>query len=70
MCLGVPGKIIDIKGSTARIDVAGTKKFASLALLNNVHVGDYVVLHAGFAIEKIDTKKAEETLALINKLGS
>lgn len=70
MCLGVPGKIIEIKGSTARIDVAGTKKSASLALLNDAHVGDYVVLHAGFAIEKIDTEKAEETLALINKLGS
>ncbi len=68
MCLGVPGKILEINGNTARIDVAGTKKNASLTLLRGAGVGDYVIIHAGFAIEKIDAAKAEETLSLINGL--
>ncbi|MBI2400233.1 MAG: HypC/HybG/HupF family hydrogenase formation chaperone [Deltaproteobacteria bacterium] len=67
MCLGIPGKIIEITGETATIDVAGTRKDASLRLMEKAAVGDYVIIHAGFAIEKVDTKRAEETLLLIRE---
>jgi len=67
MCLGIPGKIIEITGETATIDVAGTRKDASLRLMEKAAVGDYVIIHAGFAIEKVDTKRAEETLRLIRE---
>lgn len=68
MCLGIPGKILEIKGTTARVDVAGTKKDASLKLMEGVGVGDYVIIHAGFAIEKVDEDKARETLSLIDEV--
>ena len=67
MCLGIPGLIVGIKGDTATVDVAGTKKDASLRLMEKAAVGDYVIIHAGFAIEKVDTEKAEETLRLIRE---
>jgi len=67
MCLGIPGKIIEITGETATIDVAGTRKDASLRLMDKAAVGDYVIVHAGFAIERVDTEKAEETLRLIRE---
>lgn len=69
MCLGIPGLVIEIKGANAKVDVAGAKKDVSLALMENVKHGDYVIVHAGFAIEKIDEKKAEETLKLISEAG-
>jgi len=67
MCLGIPGLIVKISGETATVDVAGTKKDASLALMEKAEVGDYVIVHAGFAIEKVDTGRAEETLKLIRE---
>lgn len=68
MCLGIPGRIIEIKGHTAKVDVAGTKKEASLKLMEGIKVGDYVIIHAGFAIEKVDEEKAKETLSLIDEI--
>jgi len=67
MCLGIPGLIVKITGETATVDVAGTRKDASLALMEKAEVGDYVIIHAGFAIEKVDTKRAEETLRMIRE---
>ncbi len=68
MCLGIPGRIIEINGTTAKADVAGTRKDVSLKLLEGVGVGDFVIIHAGFAIEKLDTEKALETLSLIDEI--
>ncbi len=68
MCLGIPGKIIQIETGMATVDVAGAKKEASLMLLEGAAIGDYVILHAGFAIQKINEKEAEETLKLIDEL--
>ncbi|MBI5643424.1 MAG: HypC/HybG/HupF family hydrogenase formation chaperone [Deltaproteobacteria bacterium] len=68
MCLGIPGRIITIKGSHATVDVAGTKKDASIKLLPGSKAGDYVIIHAGFAIEKVDEEKARETLNLIDEI--
>lgn len=70
MCLGVPGRVIEIQGPVARVDVAGAKKNISLALLRGVCIGDYVIIHAGYAIEKINRQRAEETLSLMRGLAS
>ncbi|MBI1913104.1 MAG: HypC/HybG/HupF family hydrogenase formation chaperone [Deltaproteobacteria bacterium] len=68
MCLGIPGKIIEINGSTAKVDIAGTRKEASIKLMEDVKVGEFVIIHAGFAIEKVDEQKARETLELIDEV--
>jgi hydrogenase expression/formation protein HypC len=69
MCLAVPSKIIRVKNSTATIDVYGAQRDISLLLLEDeVNIGDYVLVHAGFAIQKIQKDIAEETLGLFKKL--
>jgi hydrogenase expression/formation protein HypC len=68
MCLGIPGKIIEIHDLTAKVVVAGTTKDASLMFTDNVTIGDYVIIHAGFAIQKVNEKEAQETLRIINDL--
>jgi len=69
MCLAVPSKIIRIKNSTATIDVYGAQRDISLLLIeDSVDIGDYVLVHAGFAIQKIQEDIAEETLGLFKKL--
>lgn len=68
MCLGIPGRIIEISGLKARVDVAGVKKEISLRLLDNARVGDYVIVHAGFAIERLDEEKAGETISMIRAI--
>lgn len=68
MCLGIPGRIVETDGLMARVDVGGTKKEASLMLLDGVAVGDYVIVHAGFAIQKVDEEEAEESLRIVDEL--
>jgi len=67
--LGIPSKIVSIDGDNAVVSVGGTRVEASLQLLTDVKVGDFVLLHTGFAIEKISPEEAEETLTLLKKLG-
>lgn len=68
MCLGIPGRIVEITGAMAKVDVAGTKKETSLMLMEGVTVGDYVIVHAGFAIQKVNEKEALETLKIVKDL--
>ena len=68
MCLAIPSKIIKIENSVGIIDVDGVTREASLLLLDDVEVGDYVIVHAGFAINKIDEVAALETLADMRKI--
>jgi hydrogenase expression/formation protein HypC len=68
MCLGIPGRIIEIKGRDAVVDVGGVRKVASLMLLDGAVVNEYVIVHAGFAIQRLDEREAEETLTLIDAL--
>jgi hydrogenase expression/formation protein HypC len=68
MCLGIPGKVVDIKDGMAKVDVGGTRKDASLMLLEEASLGDYVIVHAGFAIEKVDEEEAEKTLKIVDEL--
>ncbi|MEW6161783.1 MAG: HypC/HybG/HupF family hydrogenase formation chaperone [Nitrospirota bacterium] len=68
MCLAVPSKIISIKYTTAIVDVYGARRAISLLLLEDeVNVGDYVLVHAGFAIQKVQEEYAEETLELFKQ---
>lgn len=73
MCLAVPGKIVDVREERgtrmATIDFDGVSKDVCLAYLPDIEVGDYAIVHVGFAISKIDEASALETLALFNELG-
>jgi hydrogenase expression/formation protein HypC len=69
MCLSIPAKVVDIKGNMAEVSIGGTTFNAGLQLVENIKVGDYILLHAGFAIQKICSEEAEETLALIREMG-
>ena len=68
MCLAVPAKIIEIKDLLAKVELSGVTKDVSLMLLPEAQVGDYVLVHAGFAMQKVDEKEAEETYALLNEM--
>lgn len=70
MCLGVPARVIHIEGSEATVVLGSIEYKASLLLLNNVNEGEYILLHAGFAIEKIDRQEAEETIRLFNEISN
>ena len=63
MCLGVPMQIIAIDGDVARCEVDGVQRDASLMMIEDVAIGDFVLIHAGFAIARLDPVQAEETLA-------
>ena len=69
MCLSVPAKIISIDGETAIVSIGGTEREAGLQLVEDIKIGDYVLLHTGYAIQKIDEKEAAETLKLLQELA-
>ena len=62
MCLAVPSKIIEINDQVAKVDVDGVIRETSIMLMDDVKIGDYVIVHAGFAINKIDEEAALQTL--------
>ena len=68
MCLGIPMKVISKKGDRAEVKSGGTSREISIGLLKDVNVGDYVIVHAGFAIEKLNEKRAEETLNILKEM--
>ncbi len=68
MCLAVPMKIAEIAEGTAICEVDGVRREASLMMLEDAVVGDYVLIHAGFAIEKLDPLEAEKTLAIFREV--
>lgn len=69
MCLALPCKVVAIDGDNCTIDVSGMKKGISLALLDDVVIGDYVIVHVGYALTKLDPEEAEKTLALFAEMG-
>ncbi len=69
MCLAVPARVTEIEGNTATIDIMGNVRSADITLLDNVTIGDYVLVHAGFGIQKLDPSDAEETLQIFKSLG-
>lgn len=68
MCLSVPAMVVAVNGLMADVSVGGALFKAGLHMVENVKAGDYVLLHAGFAIQKISEEEALETLKLLNEL--
>ena len=67
MCLAVPAEVIEIGGAEAVVDLGGIRKRISLMLVDDVRVGDFVIVHVGFALTKLDREEAHETLALLRQ---
>lgn len=70
MCLAVPSKITKIENGIGTIDVDGVKRTASLLLVEDAKVGEYVIVHAGFALHKIDEKAAMESLSILKEAAA
>jgi hydrogenase expression/formation protein HypC len=70
MCLAIPSKIVKIENNMATIDVDGVRREASLLMIENPKIGDYVIVHAGFAINKINEEDALESLKVIREAAS
>ena len=71
MCLAMPVKVIELCGNDqAVVDLDGIHKTISLALVEDVGVNDYVILHAGYALQKLDIEEAEQTLALFREISA
>lgn len=69
MCLAIPTKVIEIKGNLGVVEFGGVRKDVGLSLLPNLKIGDWVLLHAGFAIQKLDEEEAKETLRLLEEIS-
>ena len=75
MCLGIPGRVIEIQHETAdtalmgRVDFGGVRKEVCLAYVPDIQVGEYTIVHVGFAITKVDEASAMETLRMYQQLG-
>lgn len=67
MCLAIPAKVISVNEYSAQVSIEDVEYTASLLMLPDVVPGDYIMLHAGFAIEKVDPEFAAETLRLMNE---
>lgn len=68
MCLAVPAKVMVINGEEAILDYGGVKRTANISMLSDVNVGDYVLVHVGYAISKLDEEEALETLKLWDEM--
>lgn len=68
MCVAIPMKVIEIHGDRGIVEAGRMQREVGLHLLENIKIGDYVLVHAGFAIQKVDEKEAQETLALLNEM--
>ena len=73
MCLGIPGKVTEIRDEAGlamgKVDFGGVRKDACLAYLPEVQVGDYVIVHVGFAISQVDEAEALKTLEILGEMG-
>ncbi|MDP8292881.1 MAG: HypC/HybG/HupF family hydrogenase formation chaperone [Candidatus Orphnella occulta] len=66
MCWSVPGKILEIKENIATVEISGLKKDVGLDIIDDPKVGEYVVVHAGYAIQKVDEESANFTIDFFN----
>ncbi|MFN3420281.1 MAG: HypC/HybG/HupF family hydrogenase formation chaperone [Armatimonadota bacterium] len=72
MCLAVPARVVEIVDETnqiAKVDIGGVRRNISVALLEDVNIGDWVLVHVGFAIQKVDEEEAKQTLEILSQLG-
>jgi hydrogenase expression/formation protein HypC len=73
MCLAIPGKIVEIvdeENRIAKVEIGGVRRGVNIGMLDDIEIGDYVLVHVGFAMSKIDEKQAEETLRTLQELGA
>jgi hydrogenase expression/formation protein HypC len=73
MCLAIPGRIIEIVDSAnrlAKVDVAGVQRTINVGLLDDAVAGDWVLIHVGFALQKVDEEEAEATIKLLEGMGA
>jgi hydrogenase expression/formation protein HypC len=68
LCLAVPGRIISLEGTRATVDLSGNTIEIDVSLIEDPSVGDWVIVHAGFALERVDEEAARETIALVRAL--
>ena len=70
MCLAIPARVVELlPGQQAVVDLSGVRKQVSIALVDDAQLGDYVIVHVGYAIGKIDPEEAARTLALFGELA-
>ncbi|MEZ5626585.1 HypC/HybG/HupF family hydrogenase formation chaperone [Denitromonas sp.] len=70
MCLAIPARIVEkLDGDAARVDLGGVRKEISLALVDGAEIGDYVIVHVGYALSRLDPEEAAKTLALFEQSG-
>jgi hydrogenase expression/formation protein HypC len=70
MCLAIPARVVELRGTDrAVVDLSGVRKEISLALVEGIGVGDYVIVHVGYALSRLDPEEAERTLALFAEGG-
>ena len=70
MCLAIPAQLVEISSAdTGVVDLSGVRKEVSLSLVDDVEVGDYVIVHVGYALQKLDPEEAEKTLLMFAELG-
>jgi hydrogenase expression/formation protein HypC len=70
MCLAIPARVVELnENEVAIVDLGGVRKDVSLALVEDVSVGDYVIVHVGYALTRLDPEEAEKTLALMADAG-
>lgn len=70
MCLAIPARIVEmLAGERCRVDLGGVRKDISLALVDGATLGDYVIVHVGYALARLDPNEAERTLALFAEAG-
>ena len=69
MCLGIPAQVMELAESVAVVEVGGVRREVSVELIDDVATGDWVIIHAGFAIQKLDPEEAEKTLRLFKEIA-
>lgn len=68
MCLAIPMRIKEIRGDLAQVQAGGLRRTINIQMLGEVKVGDYVLVHAGFAIQKVNPSEAKRTLKIIDEI--
>jgi hydrogenase expression/formation protein HypC len=69
MCLGIPAQVVEISDSNqGKVDYLGTKVKTNLSLLDEIKIGDWVIVHAGFAITKLNEEEAQDTLSMLREI--
>ncbi|MCE1245349.1 MAG: HypC/HybG/HupF family hydrogenase formation chaperone [Firmicutes bacterium] len=70
MCLAVPVKLVEIDGKKGKVETGGVVAEIGLAFIDEPQVGDYLIIHAGYALEKIDPEEAQKTLKLFEEIAA